>query len=141
MTHRWFLYAIVLVVFCSNQYAKLLAALMFAKAGTLQSFVRALHAGDNSQWSHLHNRIKSAIFLGTPHRGSEWANRLYFLFLGASVLRPGSSFVPLLRKGNSALLAAITERFNNAWGTRAVLSFCEEKSTGPLGLVRRSQIQ
>ena len=103
-----------------------------------QLVVRAFSSGDHSRWSYLRDQITSIVFLGTPHRGSEWANRLYLLCLGTSVFRPGSRFVPLLRKGNSALLATITERFNNYWGDRPILTFCEGKGTGPLGLVRNS---
>lgn len=86
-----------------------------------------------SSWAFLKDQISTIIFVATPHRGSEWANRLYTLYLGA-----GSRFVQLLRRNDSALLSLIAERFNNIWGDRPVINFREQKGILPLGLASES---
>ena len=101
--------------------------------------IRIFKRSSESQWAYLRELTKGVVFLGTPHRGSEWANRLYFLLLGPSIFWPGSKFVPLLRKGNSALLATIAEQFNNGWGQRQILTVREGQGIGVLGKVRYSQ--
>lgn len=40
-----------------------------------------------NEWSYLGILVKGAVFLGTPHRGFEWANRLYFLQIGTRIFR------------------------------------------------------
>ena len=76
---------------------------------------QARHAQGNSQWKYSHDHAKSVRFPGTTHRGSsEWVNPLYVLLCGASIFQQGSALVALPRKGNAALLATMTERFNNA---------------------------
>ena len=101
--------------------------------------IRIFRGSSESQWAYLRELVKGVVFLGTPHRGSEWANRLYFLLLGPSIFWPGSKFVPLLRKGNSSLLATIAEQFNNGWGRRQILTVREGQGIGVLGKVRYSQ--
>ena len=88
-----------------------------------------------NDWSYMGDLVKGVVFLGTPHRGSDWANRLYLLQLGTSIFWPRSKFVPLIRKGNFGLLATIAEQFNNNWGRRPILTIREGKGIGVLGKV------
>lgn len=61
------------------------------------------------------------------------------MLLGPRIFWPGSKFVPLLGKGNSALLATIAEQFNNGWGRRQILTVREGQGIGVLGKVRFSE--
>lgn len=85
----------------------------------------------DSKWFVLKERVRSLVFVATPHRGSEWANRLHTLFIG-----PGTAFLQLLKKKESALLATVAEQFNNRWGQRPILCFREGRGIGILGKVR-----
>jgi hypothetical protein len=96
--------------------------------------IRAIQSSDDSRWMYFRDQVASVIFLGTTHRGSEWANRLHFLLPFAG---PESGFVPMLRKGNSRLLATIAEQFNNYWGPKPILTIREGKGIRILGRVRR----
>ncbi|KAF4455113.1 GPI inositol-deacylase [Fusarium albosuccineum] len=100
---------------------------------------KLLNHSEGASWTYLSDGLASVVFLGTPHRGSEWANRLYLLQLGPRIFWQGSQLVPLLRKGQSGLLATTAERFNNLWGDGPVLTFRETRGITPIGLIVRPE--
>jgi hypothetical protein len=87
-----------------------------------------------SNWNPLNQRAISVVFLGTPHRGTEWANRLYLSQLGASIFWRPSNWVALIRKRNPELFT-VAETFNSIWGQRSVLTIIETKRVHVLGKV------
>ena len=85
------------------------------------------------EWSYIFQNTVALVFMGTPHRGSRWANRL-FLF-ATSILRTSpSEFLHILRF-KSSMLSTLADRFNNIWGKRPILSFRETSRVSGVGMV------
>jgi len=89
----------------------------------------------NQAHSYIFSATSGVVFLGTPHRGSQWANRLAIAQLGVSLFQSQAELVRLLR-AKSEDLATISERFNSIWGTKPVLSCCERRRMLGVGMVR-----
>jgi hypothetical protein len=88
----------------------------------------------NQSHSYIFSATTGVVFLGTPHRGSQWANRLAIAQLGVSLFQAQAELVRLLR-ARSEDLATISERFNSVWGSKRVLCCCEKKRTLGVGMV------
>ena len=89
----------------------------------------------NQAYSYVFSNTIGVVFLGTPHRGSQWANRLAITQLGITLFLAQTELVRQLRS-KSGDLATISERFNNIWGKKHVLCCCEKKRTLGVGMVR-----
>lgn len=92
----------------------------------------------NQAYSYVFNSTSGIIFLGVPHRGSQWATRLALAQLGMSLFLAQAELVRLLR-AKSEDLATISERFNNIWGSKPVLCCCETKRTLGVGMIVRRE--
>jgi len=84
-------------------------------------------------WSYIFQNTVALVFMGTPHRGSRWANRMFWF--ATSILRTfPSEFLHLLR-AKSSMLSTLADRFNNIWGEREILSFRETARLPGIGIV------
>ena len=88
----------------------------------------------NQAHSYLFDATTGVIFLGTPHRGSQWANGLAIAQLGVSLFQSQAELVRLLR-AKSEDLATISERFNSIWGAKPILSCYEKRRMLGVGMV------
>jgi len=79
-------------------------------------------------WSYIFQNTVALVFMGTPQRGSRWANRMFFLATSPSEL------LHLLRV-DSSMLSTLADRFNNIWGKRPILSFRETDRLLGIGMV------
>jgi hypothetical protein len=92
-----------------------------------------------ANYSYLFAVASGIIFLGTPHRGSSWANRAYLAELWSpNLFRSSSAFIDLLRTRKTSALMSIADRFNNVWGSRPILSLRETKGRNWVGIVSLS---
>ncbi|CUS13809.1 unnamed protein product [Tuber aestivum] len=85
-------------------------------------------------WSYLFSTSPAVIFMGTPHRGSYWAQRLFMATALSQAFLPRSEFLHVLRD-RSSMLATLAEQFNSVWGKKQVLCFRETARVGGIGMI------
>ena len=102
--------------------------------GFLGTKAMIIASSPGQSWSYLFSTAPAVIFMGTPHRGSYWAQRLFMATALSQAFLPRSEFLHVLRD-RSPMLATLAEQFNSVWGRKQVLCFRETARVGGIGMV------
>lgn len=86
------------------------------------------------EFARIISQVYGIIFLGTPHRGAQYAKTLSLILSTAPLIVSAKSYIADLDTQSTAL-QDVNEQFRTACGALSLVSFFETQKTG-LGLAK-----